>query len=494
MFVKYFGWVSLFFCVFLAFVKTLILCTMLYLNKNNCVAGWCDLEERQANSMSIRLKLALLMSSLFIIAIGNAFLSFQLERYSDEKLKWVTHTHKVILATNNLLGALRNAETGQRGYLLTQNASYLEPYHQGVMHTKQFYRQLKHLTRDNIEQQKRLVDIEKLMKLKLDELQQTIQLTENDKKSEALRVVKEDSGKHYMDEVRSLIHEFTSAEKILLEKRRGDYRESRTQLTTLLFMQIMFFIFLAIVTFTFITRNLFMPLKFLLNSTYKMECGKKLSVSDIVINDEMGYLLSRFYTMNEVVHSRTKELNYQANHDALTGLKNRETLFATMSMLINEAQHKQTVLAIVFIDLNKFKPLNDSFGHDAGDLLLKEVAKRLEQTTRKKDEIYRVGGDEFVLLLPDLKDKHQITPIISNIIASFKHSMMISGSTIDISMSIGISLAPIDSSDADELLKMADVAMYNAKQNPDINYSLFNRVMFKRSADGINPIDKLTLQ
>lgn len=222
--------------------------------------------------MNVRLKLALFLLVLFSISIVGSILTFKLESYGDEKLIWVIHTHNVITDSEKLLSSMKDAETGQRGYLLTQEITYLEPYYTGMSNAQQMFQELRLLTKDNPEQQAALDNIDKSMKLKFDELALTVELTQYDNLSQALKVVKEDRGKDYMDSLRADLTQFINIEMILLEKRKGGFKENRTQLVTLIKMQIVVLIFLAIATIFFMKRNLFDPLNLLLSSTKK--CNK----------------------------------------------------------------------------------------------------------------------------------------------------------------------------------------------------------------------------
>lgn len=127
--------------------------------------------------MSIRFKLGLLLSLLFFAAIGNTVFTFILEKYGEEKLEWVIHTHEVLIESERLIGAVIDAETGQRGYLLTQDSAYLEPYHIGVSSVDSHLQELFRLTSDNLAQQ-RLENISALLSKKLAELDLTINLTQ----------------------------------------------------------------------------------------------------------------------------------------------------------------------------------------------------------------------------------------------------------------------------------------------------------------------------
>lgn len=225
--------------------------------------------------MGVRVKLVLFLFVLFSISIASSVLTFKLESYGEEKLNWVIHTHNVINHTERLLSSMKDAETGQRGYLLTQEVTYLEPYYTGVSNAQRTFDILRELTKDNDSQQAALDHINEAMKLKFDELALTVELVEYDNLSQALRVVKEDRGKAYMDTLRLDLKEFINIEFLLLEKRKGDFKENRSQLVTLIKMQIVLLVFLAIATIFFMKRNLFDPLNLLLLSTKK--CKKERS-------------------------------------------------------------------------------------------------------------------------------------------------------------------------------------------------------------------------
>ena len=433
--------------------------------------------------MSIRRKLTLLLILLFAATIGNTIFTFLLEDYGKEKLKWVIHTHEVIIESEKLLSTMTDAETGQRGFLLTESTNYLEPYHHGVLSARKHFDELLKLTSDNPTQQKQLININESMQKKFEELKFTIELMQKGNNMEAFKIVNKDSGKKFMDDIRIKLIAFNNEERILLEKRNGDYRESRAQITALVVIEILFFIFLGLVTAFFVKGNLFNPLKLLLLNTSKMERGERQEVSDLLPNDEMGYLLSRFYQMSEKVLEKTESLAYSAKHDELTGLKNRAGLHDEINDSIISLKNLDTKMAVIFIDLNKFKQLNDTLGHDAGDLVLKETAIRLEESVRSGDAVFRQGGDEFILVIKNIHDASHVETIVTKIINRFEPPVMFRGNSIDILLSIGIAISPDDTKNADEIIKFSDVAMYEAKRDKDTKYKFFNKSMLKRESD-----------
>ncbi|WP_333607748.1 EAL domain-containing protein [Arsukibacterium sp.] len=168
-----------------------------------------------------------------------------------------------------------------------------------------------------------------------------------------------------------------------------------------------------------------------------------------------------------------EELRYLANYDALTGLPNRALLMDRILHGIEQARRDKRPLALCFIDLDKFKHINDSLGHDVGDLLLKEVARRLSLTLRESDTVARLGGDEFVVLLEGYKANHNLSHVARKMLTSVSEPMQLGPHTVGVSPSIGIAIYPDDASNATELLKHADVAMYHAKEAGRNNFQFF---------------------
>lgn len=437
--------------------------------------------------MSIQLKLSFLILALFITAMTSAVFIFWLESIGEKKLKWVNHTHEVLYTTEKLLSAMKDAETGQRGYLLTEDTSYLEPYHNGLVVAKEEFSKLKNLTLDNPDQQNLLLRIGEEMQYKFEELAETVALVQADKKSEAFEIVSLNKGKQYMDIIRGYFFTFTNNEIILLEIREGDFRKNRAEITTLVFVKFVVFFVLSLVTFLFLHKNLFSPLTLLVRSVEKIEKGQRLEAADIVGKDEMGHLLSAFYEMGHKVYEREKSLDYKAKHDSLTGLKNRTTLLQEIEKTVSKSQESKYKTAILFLDLNSFKQINDSLGHDFGDLVLKEAAFRLSASIRSSDAIFRLGGDEFLIIFKNITDINNVYHFIHKIQNEFGKPAEIRGKTIDISISIGVSIAPDDSTNSSELIEFSDIAMYASKRDKNAAYKLFERSMLRRAGDRSSP-------
>ena len=169
----------------------------------------------------------------------------------------------------------------------------------------------------------------------------------------------------------------------------------------------------------------------------------------------------------------TTKLTVLANNDALTGLPNRRALEYKMEQALNFASLSQEMVAVLFLDLDFFKAINDKHGHAIGDYLLKSVSKRLTQLLRTHDTVARIGGDEFIILLPSLTDEHQANATAEKIIMELSKPFNVASFDEKIGVSIGLALYPKHGDNPDELIKCADDAMYDAKRKGRNCYVLY---------------------
>ena len=171
-------------------------------------------------------------------------------------------------------------------------------------------------------------------------------------------------------------------------------------------------------------------------------------------------------------------INYQAYHDLLTNLPNRALLKDRLGLAISQAKREQEMLAVMFLDLDRFKNINDSLGHVVGDELLQQVSTRLKSCVREGDTLARFGGDEFTLLLPKIgKGKDDIGKIAEKINEVLKDPFIIDDNELYVSTSIGISIYPRDGTDMDTLIKHADIAMYHVKDTGKNNFKFYSTDM-----------------
>lgn len=177
----------------------------------------------------------------------------------------------------------------------------------------------------------------------------------------------------------------------------------------------------------------------------------------------------RIYNMLEVrlLYKQLEQYSHSmeswALHDALTGLPNRRLLIDRMALAIAHARRKKCITTIIYLDLDGFKQINDSLGHVAGDMLLKIVADRFVAAVRQEDTVARIGGDEFVIVLWELNDAHEVPALVSKILTAVSQPYNINGQTVHITASAGVSIYPTHSEDMETLINSADAALYESK-------------------------------
>ena len=190
-------------------------------------------------------------------------------------------------------------------------------------------------------------------------------------------------------------------------------------------------------------------------------------------------LLSR---LQRAVHSAEERAGFLANYDTITDLFNRHAFNQRFQTLLNDAHSNNSMLALLVFDLDDFKVINDSLGHDVGDKLLRLVAQRLVSAAGQENVVYRVGGDEFAMILSQQADVENVQLIANRFISALTAPIVINGRNLYIGVSIGASLYPYDGEDAAHLLRDADAAMYYAKSRGKNNFQMFSAEMHHKSS------------
>ncbi|MET1255359.1 EAL domain-containing protein [Aliikangiella maris] len=288
---------------------------------------------------------------------------------------------------------------------------------------------------------------------------------------------------------------YTSHELTRLFNNKQDY---------IVFIILVFFasLVIAIITAGFFQKLLTLPIRRMvrhINAIYQSNNFEKRLKSKR--NDEVGRLIAEFNQMLDAVQERENELTmhgkqlqrlvevrteqlYQKAHfDSLTGLPNRYLLVDRLHQAISKSFRNKTNLALLFLDLDRFKIINDNLGHQNGDLLLKEVAKRLSKLAREGDTVARLGGDEFVFLLENLSTPKDAARTARRIIDSFRTPFRLQEHILHVSTSIGISIYPDDGTDDKVLLKNADISMYHAKEKGPGQFSFYTQDMNETSME-----------
>ncbi|HHW66303.1 MAG: hypothetical protein PWP07_887 [Epulopiscium sp.] len=212
--------------------------------------------------------------------------------------------------------------------------------------------------------------------------------------------------------------------------------------------------------------------------TTKLKKEKWLHVRAIPVLDSNRKVVRIDGVVIDVTERRCmeEEIKYMAYHDILTELPNRVQFNDYFMKTLSEAKNEKKKLAILFIDLDQFKSINDSLGHDIGDLLLKETAKRLKAALRKTDFLCRIGGDEFIILLNNIKND-EVNRLAQRIVDAFKEPFELQGHALSVTPSIGISIYPNHGNDIETLIKKADDAMYLAKKKGKNNYQFYSPML-----------------
>ena len=212
------------------------------------------------------------------------------------------------------------------------------------------------------------------------------------------------------------------------------------------------------------------PLNAMATAVKQFEAGKAITSLPTERNDEIGYLARSFQQMSNRLSSqvgdlqaREQHLQHLAHHDQLTGLPNRAMFQLALNAMIDKARIDGSRFCLMFIDLDKFKQVNDQLGHTVGDQALQLAALRMRASVRTEDIIARLGGDEFTILVSDFQHESDVTVMAQKLIHVFDQSFVVEGHEFEMTCSIGISMFPQDGEDADQLLIAADAAMYRAK-------------------------------
>ncbi len=202
------------------------------------------------------------------------------------------------------------------------------------------------------------------------------------------------------------------------------------------------------------------------------ECVEELAIVNGVLADEIDERMRIEHALT-ISKEQEEKARHQAFHDPLTGLPNRILFKDRLDHGLAQAKRHGWCLAVMFVDLDEFKAINDTHGHDVGDLVLKTMSQRLRATIRDEDTVSRQGGDEFLYLLLEISEPVHIENVVKKILLSIQQPCNANGLNLTVHASIGIATFPHDADGAEELIKCADEAMYRAKRNKS-GYAFFS--------------------
>jgi diguanylate cyclase (GGDEF)-like protein len=253
-------------------------------------------------------------------------------------------------------------------------------------------------------------------------------------------------------------------------------KEIRRQLTVQMFVFATIVLFLGAAIYAVFRFSVLVPIQKLIAAAREVARGQ-YPVVEVKSADEFGTLARAFNAMADEVKHKQATLHRQANFDALTGLPNRMMAFERISVEINRAKRSGKRFALMFIDLDNFKDVNDSLGHAAGDQLLVDIGARLQACMRDADSVARLGGDEFLVLVPDVATEIEIERIAGRMLEAVSQPQKLSGRNVVTKCSIGIALYPDNGESVEALIANVDNAMYQAKAKQSGSVMFFTTEM-----------------
>jgi diguanylate cyclase (GGDEF)-like protein len=366
--------------------------------------------------------------SLIILAIALALLIAQsgVFLYTGNEIQGRLQQQEkagaLLLQLREVLEDLQDAETGQRGYLLTGTATYLEPYQRAIAGVGSHMDAARALTASNANNTSKLNLLYRVIDKKLSELDETIRLRASGDVDAALQRVRDGSGKAYMDQSRTILGEIMN-----------DERAVRTIVNAKIATQISWAEYMLV----------------------------SIALTIIFMVGMATTQMMRIIHMNEEL---TKRLADESTHDELTGLPNRRLFFVWLEKALNFAVRHNAQIAILFIDLDGFKKVNDTLGHAVGDNVLREVTARFTEVSRGGDLLARFGGDEFAMVVTENVSIEGISALATRMVEALSKQALPHLSIDSIGASIGIAIFPDHGDQPEALVRAADKAMYEAKR------------------------------
>jgi diguanylate cyclase len=371
----------------------------------------------------------IIATALLCVSMVWLFIAmYQLVYYSEQK-DLVDRQRYDIVALGK---SITNAESGQRGYLLTGHTLFLDTLEQGRIETRQVMAKLDKQSLDVAEIRPELERVKQLVHQKFDVMDQSIQVQLHAGEFSPHLSLSKDKGR----EVMKLIDDQLDAIDGKLQRLRESFEQ---EIRKRMFASVVGAILLGVLIIG--------VLLFSYRST----------------TDLLEQVLE-----NQAVAGRA---SHQADHDLLTGLPNRRSVDVHLANTYQLARHTSKQFAVLFMDLDGFKLVNDKYGHGVGDALLIEVADMFKKVLRQSDFLARQGGDEFVLVVGSYLYRHELTQLAERLIRLFAQPVLVRGIPLEIGVSIGIAEYPHHGKHVKQLLHVADKAMYDSKKNGKNRYS-----------------------
>jgi diguanylate cyclase (GGDEF)-like protein len=386
-------------------------------------------------------------SAILTLLIVGA-ISYRVMIASGESERWLRHTHEVLESLQDLRSAMGGIESSYRGFALTGRQTFVDSFRATRLNAQQEWSTLGALTLDNRLQQNRLPDLSRLMAAKFQFAEMVISLRRAGGVEAAIKAVETEASQPNGDELQMLIANMENEERRLMAQRIAHAKEQLKETRDLLILGTVLGMLIAFVGGW---------------STQRDQSARAVAVSE--------------------ARAMALEMTHSAEHDVLTGLPNRMLFKDRVTQAIILAPRHMKKVAVLFLDLDGFKHINDSLGHPTGDKLLQSIAKRLVDCVRASDTVSRQGGDEFVVLLSEVEQPENTAITARRMLQTVAAAHSVDQHDLHISTSIGVSVYPDDGVDAETLIKNADTAMYQAKANGRQSYQFFKPSMNARAVE-----------
>ncbi len=390
--------------------------------------------------------LNLLILACLISIAALSILFFYQTKQLDKTNQWVAHTQETMINSYNVLSDEQSMRLATQRFIITGDKKYLTSYQQSANAIYNDIAILKKLTIDNKLQQNRLIQLQIFLQKEINIINSAINLRKYHTLDYTLNNLKTypfTSGYSITQRISTIVRDIINQEKELLKIRSSNSFNHLIAINKIGLFANSISIFIIIICLYFLNKQLIQH----------FITEKKLEKSEI----------------------KFKKLAYT---DTTTELNNRASLIDRLNHLMENSKLMSDTLALFYIDLDDFKNINDSFGHAVGDQVLRSAADRIKQIFKENLNIYRISGDEFVVIL-NITDQNTAILMAQNLLASFAIPLHLNNQQIINTISIGICLFPKFASDADSLLRNADIAMYKAKQFGKNNYQFCDHHMIK---------------
>jgi diguanylate cyclase (GGDEF)-like protein len=335
----------------------------------------------------------------------------------------IARSNQILDVIHRLSEHIVDVETGERGYIITGSEDFLEPYKHGLGKVTLQRAELMQLLADAPAEQGKLAELNRRLDTKIALSQANVQARRNGFQEAQARVLS-GAGKREMEALVLILDDLSSVQY----DRKANLENERIKV-----LEVM--------------RN-------------------NIVIAAVLSVFVLSYLHLRLLKFMKLRHENEQHLQHVATHDLLTGLPNRRLMLEHIDQAMQRCVRNKKSMALLFIDLNGFKPVNDQHGHEAGDEVLRLVSNRLSTAMRASDRVARFGGDEFVVLAEDISDKEDVCGIVGKVDdVIFRPFLLQDGNAVSISASIGVAIYPRDGEDMETLLRIADTAMYESKKS-----------------------------